>query len=135
MDRLNELRQNFALEPTGKLLDARLEDIGPGRATVSAPAGDDVLIARVGIVQGGIIAALADYAGVYAAMSSIPSGHTPCASLTISFLRPVVRGQIVEASASVVSETRSQLFVTASVRVRGGKEVALVSLTFAKPKP
>ncbi len=135
MDRIEELKRNFEAEPLGRLLGATLTDVGGGRAVVSAPARSEVLIARVGIVQGGIIAAVADYAGVYAAMSAIPAGHTPCAGISISFFRPVKGGETIEARAAVSGETRSQLFVSVLVTVPGGKDVALAMMTFAKPKP
>ncbi len=135
MDRLEELRLNFEAEPLGKQLNAKLEDLGGGHAVVSARPGDDALIAKVGIVQGGVIAAVADYAGVYAAMSVIPAGHTPCSNISINLFRPVRRGALIEAISVVHGETRSQLFVSVLVRdADANKDVALAMLTFVKPK-
>lgn len=132
MDRLEELRQRFAQEPLANWLGARLESLADGQAAVGAPVRDDFLIVG-GLVQGGVITILADYAGVYAAMSRLPTGHTPASQISISFLRPFKRDETIQASAEVVGETRGQLLVLIEVR-GGGKLKAQATIVFAKPR-
>ncbi len=132
MTRIAELKSRFEQEPLGQLLKARLEVLEDGRAVIAVPAGSELTIVG-GIVQGGVTTAVADYAGVYAAMTRIPSGHTPAVQISINFLRPVGLGETMRAEARVVNESRGQ--VVASVEVRGsdGKLKAVATILFAKP--
>ena len=132
MTRLEELRSRFEQEPLGKLLEARLEVLEDGRAVIAIPAKQEFTIVG-GIVQGGITTAVADYAGVYAAMTRIPSGHTPAVQISINFLRPVGLGETLRAEAKVVNENRSQVATSVEVRGQDGKLKALATILFAKP--
>lgn len=133
MDRIDELKERFALEPYVKLLGISLASLGDGTAVLELTAGKELMI--VGdIAQGGAIASLADYAGVYAAMTRIPSGHTPAVNISIQLHRPVRLGEKVFAAATVVNENRSSISVTAEVRGQDGKLKASAALYFAKPR-
>ncbi len=134
-DRLAQLKERFYKEPLGCELGAELRMLRRGYAVISLDVQDWFLIVD-GIVQGGIITTLADFAAVYAAMSYIPAGHTPAVRLDISCLRPVKAGDVMTASARVVTETetRGGLTVQVTVRRMDGKYAAYGTITFSKPK-
>ncbi len=132
MDRLAELKKRFLEEPLAKAAGISLGELGDGRAILTQAVRDDQLIVG-GAVQGGVTTVLADYAGVYAAMTRIPQGHTPAHNISITFLRPILAGELMLAEADVSGETRGS--VTVSVQVFGnGKLKAVASILFAKPK-
>jgi acyl-CoA thioesterase len=136
VDRLEELWERFKNEPLVKLLDARLPYLGNGKARVFASVRDEWLIVN-GIVQGGVITAIADFAGVYAAMTLLPSGHAPCANINIDFLRPVTKNDLIEATANVLYDRPRSIIV--EVRVRNyegvvGGDCAYATMRFAKPR-
>jgi len=131
--RLRQLRSLFTTEPLGRSLGAKLIGLKRGWAVVSAVAKDDLLVS-VGMVQGGVIAAVADYAGVYAAMSVIPAGHTPAAQLNINFLRPISAGEDIVAVARVVDETRTTVAVAFEVTGAASRRKALGTILFFKPR-
>jgi len=134
MTRLEELRSRFEQEPLGQLLEARLEVLEDGRAVISVPAKPEMMIVG-GVAQGGVTTAVADYAGVYAAMTRIAAGHTPAVQISINFLRPVGLGETMRAEALVVNESRRQIVTNVEVRGRNGKLKALATVLFAKPGP
>lgn len=133
MDRLTELRLQFAAEPLATGFGATLDALSDGEATVSYVALNDHAIV-VGIIQGGITTVIADYAGVYAAMTRIAAGHTPAKHIAIELLRPVRPGERISATARVVSETRASVITVVDVRDAGGAQKALATIAFAKPK-
>lgn len=134
MNRLEELKQRFENEPLAKLLGATLLHIDGGAATVRTPVKDEFLIVG-GFVQGGVTTALADFAGVYAAMSKIPAGHTPAVNINIYFLRPIGKqDESIRAEARVVNESKNSLLVCVDVYGSDGKLKAYGTILFAKPK-
>jgi uncharacterized protein (TIGR00369 family) len=134
MDRIDELKARFTQEPFAKLLGASLVSLGDGTAVLEMTAGEGLMIVG-GIAQGGAVASLADYAGVYAAMTRIPSGHTPAVNITTQLHRPVVRGEKVFAAATVVNENRSSIFTIVEVRGEDNKLKATANIYFVKPRP
>ena len=134
MDRLTELRRQFAAEPLATGFGATLDALADGEATVGYAAKAEHAIV-VGIIQGGITTVIADYAGVYAAMTRIPEGHTPAKHIAIELLRPVRPGETITATARVVAETRSSIIAHVDVRDANGAQKAVATVTFAKPKP
>lgn len=132
MTRIDELKSRFEQEPLGRLLGARLEVLEDGRSVIAVPARDELTIVG-GVAQGGVTTAVADYAGVYAAMTRIPSGHTPAVQISINFLRPVRLGETMRAEARVVNESRNQIVTSVEVRGPDGKLKALATILFAKP--
>lgn len=133
MDRIDELKERFSREPYAKTIGASLVSLGDGTAVLEMTAGPGLMI--VGdIAQGGAIASLADYAGVYAAMTLIPKEHTPAVTISTQLHRPVRLGEKVFATATVVNESRTSFFVLAEVRGEDGKLKASASVFFFKPK-
>ena len=134
MDRLQELSAQFSSEPLAVMLEAKLDKLENGVAVISAIARDDLLIVS-GIVQGGVTAILADYAGVYAAMSSIPAGFTPAANINIDLIHPIRGGERFTAWARVVSEGKNSIRTEVDVTTGSGLLVAAARIVFAKPRP
>ncbi len=134
MDRIEELRQKFLAEPLAQFLGLTLDDLRPGHATIGMTPRPETLTAS-GIVQGGIIAALADYAGVYAAMASVPAGFTPAVNINVNCFRPVMGGETVVADARVANDSRITILTIVEIRSSDGKCKSLSTIQFAKPKP
>lgn len=133
MERLSELKQRFFQEPLATSFGISLERLADGEAELKLTVKAEHGIVG-GIAQGGVTTVLADYAGVYAAMTRIPSGHTPAKHIAIDLLRPVLVGDTVRAVARVVAETRSTLIVAVEVAGEDGRQRAYATVTFAKPK-
>lgn len=133
MDRISELENRFANEPLGKALGASLEFLEKGKAVVKLKARGDFLIVG-GIVQGGITTVLADFAGVYAAMSQIPEGHTPAEHIAIDFFHPIRNEVILFASAKVFQETRGSIWTNVEIFGIDGEKYAFARIHFIKPK-
>lgn len=136
MDRFEGLHARFLEEPLAKTLGAVLVDISDGRALVRIDRVREETCIVGGIAQGGTTTALADYAGVYAAMTRIPEGHTLCKHISIDLLRPVMVGEVLYAASGVVNDSRRELLVTVSVFTKGGEDrpKARATLTYAKPR-
>ena len=133
MDRLTELRLRFGQEPLATEFGAGLDALADGSAAVSYVAKDEHAIVG-GIIQGGITTVIADYAGVYAAMTRIPAGHTPARRISIELLRPVRPGDVLIATAVVIAETKATIITSVDVRDANGVQKAVATVTFAKPK-
>ena len=139
MHRIEELKKRFEKELSKTKMGASLDELSEDFAVVSAPVTPDMLIVE-GIVQGGIITTIVDFAGVYAAMTRISSGHTPAAHIAIDFVRPIKFGEIIKAVANVtIIETRSSLWVDVIVYgnsdIKNDKIRAHAKIHFTKPKP
>jgi uncharacterized protein (TIGR00369 family) len=105
----------------------------PGH-TVWQMAADERLANPAGIVQGGILSALADTAmGSAAVTFAAPRKvFSTNAELKISFLAPVPIGSILRCEASVVSGGRRVAFLESTVTLAGpgGPIVARASSTY-----
>ncbi|MEY4744869.1 MAG: Thioesterase superfamily [Candidatus Parcubacteria bacterium] len=133
MDRLTELRQRFFQEPLGIAFGLSLDALADGTSRLSMTVKEEQTIVG-GVAQGGVTTVLADYAGVYAAMTRINAGHTPAKRIEIGLIRPVLLGETVTATAKVVVETRSMLIVAVEVTRADGRQMAYATIEFAKPK-
>jgi uncharacterized protein (TIGR00369 family) len=83
--------------PMSSALGMRMEqvDIAKGEITLSfEPQG--LFIQGAGVLQGGAVSAMLDFAMAFAVMATLPEGRS-CAtsSLNISFLRPAPKGRYV----------------------------------------
>jgi len=130
--RLEELRERFKKEPLVRLLKAGLRDLNTRQAHVYVPANKELLIVD-GIVQGGVITAVADFAGVYVAMAQFPEGHTPCSNINIHFLKQIKEGEDIYAIATVVHMSRSSVLVEVSVS-NSYELAAQATMLFVKPR-
>ncbi|MDQ6691849.1 MAG: PaaI family thioesterase [Candidatus Dormibacteraeota bacterium] len=90
-----------------------------------------------GVVQGGVLTAIADAAMGMAAMTSQEVGWANTTiELKINFIRPVISGE-VRAEGRLISAGRTVLFTEATLFNQEGKTVAVASssvLAFALPE-
>lgn len=135
-ERISALYARFREEPFAKTLGAVLVNCTWGSAELCVDAVPEHVGIVGGVAQGGYTTSLADYAAVYAAMSVIPEGHTPCKRITVDLLRPVMVGEALTVFGEVVNESATEILVQATVHAPGmdDRPKALVTLVFAKPK-
>jgi uncharacterized protein (TIGR00369 family) len=103
--------------PMSEALGMRMEhvDLAKGEITLSfEPQG--LFIQGAGVLQGGAVSAMLDFAMAFAVMATLPEGQS-CAtsSLNISFLRPAPKGRYVavgetERRGKALAFTRARLF-------------------------
>ncbi len=128
---LKRVQKALTSVPYARLLRLELEDIGPGKATLSVKVRKE-LKQNHGVVHGGAVASLIDSATAFAIISLIePREKVTTVDLTISFLRPVTAGRM-RASAKVVRAGRRLFVVTADVSDSGGKLTATALSTYIK---
>ena len=96
--------------------------IAPGHATVTMPVRQDMLNGH-GICHGGFMFTLADSAFAYACNSY--NRNTVASACAIDFLAPAREGDLLEAEATERSRSGRTGVYDITVRVVGGKTVAL----------
>ena len=133
MNRLDELRARFGEEPFAQALQAKLEDLDEGLAVVSLLVTKELVIVER-IVNGGFLATLGNSAGVYAAMSKIPAGHTRALHLDINFEHPAKEGEIIKGVAHVKNESGNFILVLFEVLNSEQKLLAYGTARYVKPK-
>lgn len=141
VDRLEELKNWFNTAPLGTKFPIRIDSLGYGFAEVSMDIqmGDLVAAGEKMIVQGGIIAVIADGAAVLAAMSVLPSGHTPLVHISCNIRSPTTLADYrLTASATVWAQ--DYRFIWTSIIICGasllpkGNLKAVGTAQFAKPR-
>lgn len=131
--RINELKARFDNEPCVKAAAMHLEMIHHGSAKVSMTIGEHMAI-KEGFANGGFLATIGNTAGVYAAMSKIPHGHTKAANFSISFTSPAKIGERITALATVFHQTKRCIWVTFIITgSKTGEPKALGSAQYIKP--
>jgi acyl-CoA thioesterase len=103
-------------------LGMRIEAIGPGSASVSMPVRTDMLNGHA-MCHGGFIFTLADSAFAYACNSY--NQNTVASACHIDFLAPARAGDVLLAEAVERSASGRTGVYDITVRVQGGKTVAL----------
>lgn len=89
-----------------RAIGAVLTEVEPGRCVIEVPYSDDIS-QQHGFFHGGIVGAVADTAGGYAALTLLPVGYEVLTvSFTINFLRPAA-GERLVAAGSVVRSGRT----------------------------
>lgn len=114
----DEVRASFARQGLMRTIGAELVTLGPGRCTVAAPFSEKVG-QQQGFFHGGVIGAVGDSAGGYAALSLLPIGsEVVTLEYKVNFLRPaagdrlVAEGVVLRAGRSV-TVTRVDVFIEA----------------------
>lgn len=125
-----EFARRLRTGSTGRLFGFELESAEPGRVVIRMPVQQKHLQV-LGVVHGGVIAALADTAGGIAVYVSVPRG-VPVATIEmkINYLEPVVKG-IVFADARVLRKGRTTAVVECDVRDQHSALVAKALMTFS----
>lgn len=103
-------------------LDMEVLAVGPGTATIAMPVRTDMLNGHH-MCHGGYIFTLADSAFAYACNSY--NQNTVASACHIDFLAPARLGDVLEAEAVERSAAGRTGVYDITVRVRGGKTVAL----------
>ena len=112
------MRASFARQGLMRAIGAELATLGPGRCAVALPFSETVG-QQHGFFHGGVIGAVADTAGGYAALSLLPVGsEVVTLEYKVNFLRPaagdrlLAEGLVLRAGRSV-TVTRVDVFVEA----------------------
>ncbi|MEK7478806.1 MAG: PaaI family thioesterase [Patescibacteria group bacterium] len=131
--RKTELCDMFKREPLGRLFRMKLTYLDGMSAVVRMPMRIEAC-AAANFVQGGIIAAIADYACVYLAMMQCEE-FTPLSSLSMEYLRPAVfaKDKEVIAYAKFVHAGKTRIVVEVNVRDENNILKAIGRCVFAKP--
>jgi uncharacterized protein (TIGR00369 family) len=105
-DYASKLRTSFAKQGLMTLFGAKLTEVEPGRITIDV-ALDARLTQQAGYFHGGVIGALADSAGGYAALSLLPAeAEVVTIEYKINFMRPAT-GSLLRATGQVIRPGRS----------------------------
>jgi len=113
----------FAADRASQSLGMRIVSLGEGTARLEMPVRDDMLNGH-SICHGGFITTLADSAFAFACNSR--NQLTVAAGLTVDFLAPVQRGELLTADAREVSRSGRTGVYDIVVTNRAGARVALV---------
>lgn len=118
------VRASFGRQQLMATIGARVEDVAPGRVVLRLPFRDD-LTQQHGFLHAGTIAALADSACGYAALSLMPADAGVLSiEFKVNMLAPA-KGDAIVARAEVVRAGRTIMVCRADV----------VSVTGAEEKP
>jgi len=99
------------------VLDMELTHVGRGAARAVMPVASHHLN-QAGVVQAGVLVALADAVAGWAAKAAVPPGKSfVTVDLNANILRPAVAGQTLAAVASPVQLGRSIMVINVDVRV------------------
>jgi acyl-CoA thioesterase len=112
------LERMWAEDRASRALGMRLEDVAPGRATLSMPVRDDMVNGH-DIGHGGLTFALADSAFAFACNSHGPV--TVAHSAEVRFVSPVRAGEVLTATA--VERSREGGRGVYDVEVRAGERL------------
>ncbi len=108
------LEQAIQTVPYARLMGIELEDVGVGESTLSLAIRPE-LSQNHGVVHGGALASLIDTATAFAILTLLePEEKVTTVDLTISYLRPAIRGKLM-ATAKVIRRGRRLFTVSAEV--------------------
>ena len=97
-------------------LGARLMYVEAGQGTVQLQfEPGNIFLQGEGVIQGGAVTAMLDFATACATMAVLPAGHD-CATITLtsSFFRPVCPGRLL-VQAEIEKRGRTTVFARASI--------------------
>jgi uncharacterized protein (TIGR00369 family) len=118
------VRESFSKQGLMTLYQARLVDVTPGRVVIDVALRPD-LTQQAGYFHGGVLGALADSAGGYAALSLMPAGaEVVTVEYKINFMRPAI-GPLLQATGTVIRAGKSITVV--AMECRSGPPDALVA--------
>ena len=119
-----EVRASFARQGLMRGIGAVLTNLAPGSCTIELPFSEGVG-QQQGFFHGGIIGALADTAGGYAALTLLPAGSEVLTlEYKINFLRPAAGDRLV-AEGTVLRAGRSVSVTRVDVLIEAGGRRAL----------
>jgi uncharacterized protein (TIGR00369 family) len=128
------VRQSFAKQGLMGTLGAWLVDVTPGVVSIEATLGQR-LTQQHGYFHGGVVAALADSAGGYAALTLMPvDADVVTVEYKVNFMKPAV-GPLLRATGSVVRSGRTITVVRVDVVSGPGEKLepcAVLQATFMR---
>ncbi len=108
------------------LLGASLEHVGDGEVRIALPFRED-LVQQTGTLHAGVIAAIADNACGYAALSKMPDGaNVLSVEFKLNLLAPAAGSRFV-ASARVIRAGRTLTVVSADVLADGAPVATMLA--------
>lgn len=108
------VRNSFARQSLMATFGARVEALGPGTCTLSAPIGQNVR-QQHGVGHAGLTFALGDTAAGYAALTAMPEGaEVMTVEMKINLMAPAAGARLI-ATGRVVKAGRRLTVVTAEV--------------------
>jgi len=108
------VRDSFARQSLMATFGARVETLGPGTCTLSAPIGQNVR-QQHGVGHAGLTFALGDTAAGYAALTAMPEGaEVMTVEMKINLMAPAAGARLI-ATGRVVKAGRRLTVVTAEV--------------------
>ncbi len=108
------VRASFARQGLMTSIGARLVDVAPGRVRIELPYAASIS-QQNGLFHGGIVGAIADNAGGYAALSLMPAGsEVLTVEYKINFMRPA-SGNLLRATGHVMRAGKTMTVVRAEV--------------------
>ena len=134
MNRIEELQKRFYEEPCVAAIGMDLVIMNEGFVIVSMTINERVTM-KEGFANGGFLAMLGNTAGVYAAMSKIPHGHTRMMSIGMHPVSPAMAGEYIIGSARVIQEGKQHIWVTFEIKNGNTRQLkAFGSAQYIKPK-
>lgn len=123
------VRDSFCRQSFLSLIGAELEDVRPGRVTVSCRLRED-LTQQQGLLHGGVVATVADVTCGYTALTVIQEDYEVMSvEFKLNLLRPV-SGSGIRAVGSLVRAGRTLVVTEAEVQdIDSGKLVAKMLAT------
>jgi uncharacterized protein (TIGR00369 family) len=122
------LESGFAPHLLGGHMGVQVISCGDGKARLRLPFRPHYL-QNLGVMQGGVVATLADMTMAWAVLSAVHPRPAPTIDLTVSYLKPVV-GQDIECEATVLRAGRSVASARAEIMTTDGVLVASASASF-----
>jgi uncharacterized protein (TIGR00369 family) len=120
------VRASFAKQRLMRTIGAVLEDVAAGRVSIRLPFRDD-LTQQHGFLHAGTLAAVADSACGYAALSLMPGdAGVLSVEFKVNMLAPA-KGDSVIARAEVIRAGRTIMVCRADVHAQSGNEQKLVA--------
>nr|WP_279338747.1 PaaI family thioesterase [Sphingomonas sp. BGYR3] len=118
----------FDASPIARALGMKIISLCDAGAVVEF-SPDGTFLQGAGVMQGGAIAAMLDYAMIVSVMAAMPSGASPATTnLDLVCLRPAPLGAF-RAEATIRRRTRSVIFAQADLTLADGTAVATATAT------
>lgn len=113
------------------LLGAKIEHVEKGKVTISCES-KDTLLQQQGLLHGGVITTLADVAGGYAALTTMPeNAEVLTVELKINLMRPAIANKVI-AIGEVIKAGKTLTIVEVTVTDEDNKLLAkMMSTMFA----
>ncbi len=123
--------KSFKKQSFLSLIGAKIENVEKGKVSISCE-NKDTLLQQQGLLHGGVITTLADVAGGYAALTTMPeNSEVLTVELKINLMRPAATKKVI-AIGEVIRAGKTLVVVEATVTDEANKILAkMMSTMFA----